>query len=529
MALVIDQSMSSSQNPSLSGPVTLLKNAALSTSVMYVESIAGLAIGVLIARTLGPVDYGHYVFAVWLCAWMILASNNGLNLAAIRFIAEFRGSSAQSIAEALSVRLLRWQTLCSAAVLLIFCVLAAIWPPADWMDQQWSMIVLAVIAVSVRARFWLLSSIGRGYERFAPESVSLLAMVVANLVAIGLWWQFNRTVIGAFFVYALTGVICSLIARYLIKANGIKFRDGFVPDATHQRVVRTVLSSGALIVLGLVSGRVFEMALLKAFWTAETIAYFAIAGALTKGAVDLLAGGLASILLPVMSRAFGRAGKDQVAKIMVESIRYYWFIGLLIAGLGLVITAGAVTLLYGPRYQTAIPVVTYTLVIAGLGAISTGLSAFQTASDFQTDRLWTAGATVAINAVAAIALVPVWGLTGAVMSLAITRAASLAVQFYYVRRRVQVPIKWEILVRLLFCALVAGEAAVIVEGLLSSRFSFVLSGALFCGLFVFLTVVLRAWYAHDYALVAELAARLGPLGERIALMCRRVGKRFAIR
>jgi O-antigen/teichoic acid export membrane protein len=508
--------------------MTLLRNAALSSGVQYVEAVIGIATGVLIARTLGPEHYGYYAFAVWLCGWMILAANNGLTLSAIRFVAEFRGARQTEVVDALGPTLLRWQTLCTAVVVAIFVAVAWVVAPQEWSEHRYWMIALVVLAVVARARFWMLASIGKGFERFEPECYSILVMVAANLIALGLWWRFDRSVVTAFGIYAATGLLCCLVAQRLIRTCGIKMRAGAIEPATRARVVRTVFSSGVMISIGLLSSRTLEIGLLKTFWSPETIAYFVIAATLTKGAVDLLTTGLASVLLPAMSRAFGRSGQARAGSIMAESIRYYWFIGLLIAGIGIVVTRGAVTLLYGVNYEAAIPAVTAMLVIAGLASFAGAFNAFQIASNLQVDQIWTAVATLGVNVIAAVALVPVWGLTGAIISMAITRAVSVLIQFFMVRKRIRVRIKWEVLFRLLFSALVACELGIVVETLLASRFSFVASACIFVTGFLVISVLMRSWYSRDYALATELAARLGPLGQRLAVVCRRVGRRYAI-
>ncbi len=508
--------------------MTLLRNAALSSGVQYIEAVVGIATGVLIARTLGPTQYGHYAFAVWLCGWLILASNNGLTVSAIRFIAEFRGSRKPEVVDALGSTLLRWQTVCTGIVVTVFVAVALVQSPQDWSQHLLWMILLVCVGVIARARFWMLSSIGKGFERFEPECYSILVMVAANLITLCLWWRFDKSVLTAFAIYAMTGVLCCLVAQRLVKSCGIKLQAATLPAETRSRVVRTVFSSGVMISIGLLSSRTLEIGLLKAYWSAETIAYFVIAGTLTKGAVDLLTTGLASVLLPAISRAFGRSGQARAGKIMSESIRYYWFIGLLICGIALVVTRGAVSFLYGVSYEAAIPAVTGMLVIAGLGAFAGAFNAFQIASNLQTDQIWTAIATLGVNIVAAVALVPTWGLSGAIISMAITRAVSVLIQFFMVRRRIKVRIKWEVLFRLLFSALVACELGIIVETLFVSRFSFVVSAIIFIACFLGISVLMRSWYTRDYALATELAARLGPVGQKLAILCRRISRRFAI-
>ena len=179
--------MQPAHSRALSGRVALLRNAALSSGVQYAESAIGLLVSVVIARTLGPSSYGHYAFAVWLCGWMLTASNHGLTMSAIRFIAEARGAERLDDAARLSAMFLRWQRYSSILILGCFIVVASVWPPDEWEGQLSWMVPLSVVAVWARARFWMLGSIGKGYEQFAPESFAILGMITANLLATGVW------------------------------------------------------------------------------------------------------------------------------------------------------------------------------------------------------------------------------------------------------------------------------------------------------------------------------------------------------
>lgn len=521
--------MQPAHSRALSGRVALLRNAALSSGVQYAESAIGLLVSVVIARTLGPSSYGHYAFAVWLCGWMLTASNHGLTMSAIRFIAEARGAERLDDAARLSAMFLRWQRYSSILILGCFIVVASVWPPDEWEGQLSWMVPLSVVAVWARARFWMLGSIGKGYEQFAPESFAILGMITANLLATGVWWALDRTALSMFAIYTGSGVLCSLLAQRLLRSSGIVIVSRELPPPVERkRARRTVLAAGVLAALGLLGGRSLETVLLKAYWSPEVFAYFVIAGTLAKGAVDVLSGGLASILLPAMSRAFGGSGITAAGDVLVEAIRFYWCIGLLMSAMAVVIVPGAISLFYGARYEPAIPVVTWTLVIVGLGVFTGAFAAFQTAADHQGDRLWCTVGTLLVGAVAALALVPTWGLNGAIVSGAITRLAGVAIQTVMVRRRVRFRIKWKPMWRLLLAAALACALAVWMEHELASRFAFAITGVFFCVAFLILSIILRSWYESDYALAAEVAKRCGGIGLRVASVTVRVGSRFAL-
>ena len=139
---------------------------------------------------------------------------------------------------------------------------------------------------------------------------------------------------------------------------------------------------------------------------AEAVGLFAIAGALTKGATCLLAGALSSVLLPTMSRAFGLGGVGSVVRMLYASLRFYWLIGVAVAGFGVTVALGAVRLLYGAQFEDAIPAVMVNLMVNlmvwGFVLITAALNAFQTSSDGQGDRIKISAMSWAVNLVAAM-------------------------------------------------------------------------------------------------------------------------------
>src|SRR4029077_12754878 len=121
--------------------------------------------------------------------------------------------------------------------------------------------------------------------------------------------------------------------------------------------------------------------------------------------------------------------------IFSEAIRFYWYLGLLISGMGIVVTDDIVHLLYGARYDAAIPAVAVTIVISGLCTWGAAINAYLTTSDLQRDRIWITGLTLIFNVFIGFALIPPYGLNGAVAAFALTRAVGLSISWLFLRRR----------------------------------------------------------------------------------------------
>jgi peptidoglycan/xylan/chitin deacetylase (PgdA/CDA1 family) len=231
--------------------------------------------------------------------------------------------------------------------------------------------------------------------------------------------------------------------------------------------------------------------------------------------------------LPTMARAFGVGAPGSMGRMLYESIRFYWFIGLAISGMGVVVAPGLVRLFYGAQYEGAIPAVVLHLLVAGFVLILAAFNAYQTASDRQGDRIRIAGMTLAVNVVAAFALVPPFGLYGALASAGITKIALVAISWRFVRRGERDVMPVAPMLRVLAAATLAVVLGRCCEALVPGRFGFVAGGVMFASGYIVLSAILKSWTRADYQLVAEVSRKFGNTGERVARRIDAVSKLFA--
>jgi O-antigen/teichoic acid export membrane protein len=91
------------------GRSALMRAALLTTGSTYIAFVLGLLVSVLIARVLGPEDYGRYAYVVWLSGILIMLTNNGLNMTGTKFVSEALGREEPETAARIHGWLLRKQ------------------------------------------------------------------------------------------------------------------------------------------------------------------------------------------------------------------------------------------------------------------------------------------------------------------------------------------------------------------------------------------------------------------------------------
>ncbi|AIF48407.1 hypothetical protein HY57_14745 [Dyella japonica A8] len=485
---------------------------ALVSASTYVEYALGLFISVWIARALGPADFGRYAFTVWLCGWLMTCSNHALTTSSTKFIAEAYGAGSPDVASHISFRLARNQAWSCAVVIALFFLGVAIIRPQEWGSVMLPITVLVAIGVVAKSNYSLWVAISKGQEKFEPVSIAtvisgvimLALVVIASVLHAGL-----MAFVGIFTISCLT---LNLINRMAYRRYCQPFGPGEVPPEMSRRLTRHLRLTAVLILLLALKSNTVEVFLLNTYANSTAVGFFAIAGTLTRGAVELFSVGLTSTLLPYMARAFGQSGQAQATRVLSEATRFYWATGLMIAGLGFVTTPSLVTLMYGNKYVAAIPAIEVTLVLAGLLLMTNSIAAFQVVTDRQGDRLRISGSALVINLILGFSLIPHFGLLGAVLCYAGTRLAELVICTIYIRRVASAGLPVALMARLFVVGLVATGAGWLVAEVTPGHLAFVTGGVVFTAVFLPASFFVRYWSEEDCRLMGMITDKLGPLG-----------------
>ena len=136
---------------------TAIRGAIMVMGSTYVTYALGLLTSVLVARTLGPSDFGRYTYMVWMAGLLIMCSNNGLTTTVIRFASESLGRGSPQTARSIHGWLRRWQLACVAIVTVVFLLTMPFFTPAGW---EGHLAVFAAVVLGGVARFAGISLFG---------------------------------------------------------------------------------------------------------------------------------------------------------------------------------------------------------------------------------------------------------------------------------------------------------------------------------------------------------------------------------
>lgn len=486
----------------------MLRSAMLMTGATYINYAAGLLISMLVARTLGPADYGRYAYLVWLTGILIMLFNNGLTTTAITFISECRGREDTESARRIHGWLQKVKLASLTTVTVLFLAAVPFLQPAGWEGQLWLFAAIALVAALTKSDYIFGISIAKGYGIFSIEAMISNLMSVASLVGAGIlaWQHAPLDAYLALFVGVSAGH--AAMTYLMLHRAGISRDAPSLDPNLRARIRKHLLWTVVLVVVAAFTNKSIETMLLNAYSGAEAVGFFLIAAALTRGGVELLSSGLSSVLMSMMGHAYGAGGAERVGKILQDSVRYYHFLGLLLAGVGVLWAHPIIELMYGAKFAEAAFVLQVMVVVSGLSASEGAFGALLSTTDNQRSRAMLAVFSVIVSALSALAFVPSFGLAGAVAAHAVSRALvfSIGLRIVLSLTKVQLPSK-----ALLRIAASAALACVPVGLLLwwdRGRLMHLLAGVVYAASYVCLSLRLRVWSATDLTALGAFLGRV---------------------
>ncbi len=504
------------------GASALLRSVVMMTGSTYATYAAGLLASAILARTLGPDDYGRYAYVVWLSGLLVMVMNNGMTTSSIRFISEFLGRGLPQTARALARRFAIWQAASVVLASLLFLGVLPWLQPTGWASHLGLFVVVALLASLGKAVYLFRVSVAKGYGQFSIEAVASTATALLSLAGVALLAWKGSTLNEMLFLFVAVNLAQWPILWGLLYKHG-HLKKSAEPPATidadlGRRVKSHVLWTLLLALVGALSNKSVETLLLNRWADGAVLAYFTLAVSLTRGGVDLLSSGLNSIMMSTMAHGFGSGGVKRVGEITADAMRIFHFLGCMAAGIGLMLAQPVVFLMYGKAYEPAAWAFQVLMVVGGMTMCNGALGSLLSTTDNQRVRTIVTVCSIAVSALVALALVPKWGLNGALASHAASTFVVLGITLFFIQRYLGVSVPWGDLLR---CTLTAVLALVIVGAPLlawdNPWFRLVL-GAVFVPLFGVLSVRLGTWRAKDVAMLGKVAQRFPAAGPVLAWM-----------
>jgi O-antigen/teichoic acid export membrane protein len=440
------------------------RSTALNFADAVISLLSGVAVSVILARTLGPDRFGLYSLVITIVAFVYLVARFGINETVRRYAAELDGRGERRLVATVAGRGLRLG-LASAAVAAVVMFAGAI-PLAHFFkqDQLRSYLLLAAISLLPTMAAGILTNVVKGLQQYQ-------FFLTVNLVTSPLWviacaavvWQ-GAGIAGLLIVGIGVDLLrIGAIGWWMRREVGISWR-GRIPDSLRGRLARYNAALAVLMLLNAVVWQRSEIVFLGHFQGPSQVAYYTLPFGLTDRLTSLLPGALLGVLLPSLTYVQAASDPARFTATLSDALRYLAVLTLPITLFGIIAAPYVIHLLYGERFTPAVGVLQILLVAVIFGVLGQASSAALLSLEGQGWLLKTGAIAAAGSLVLDVLLIPRYGAIGAAVANTAAQAGWAVAAFVPLWRRV-LPVARRAVSRiaavaLLIAALLAGAVVI---------------------------------------------------------------------
>ena len=485
-----------------------LRNTLYSSVGMYTEYVLGMLTSIIIARHLGPDDFGAYSLVIWLVAMGIAITNSGTASAAIKFVAELRGSEQPRMIPILLDYLRRAQRYFLVFVLvaggLLFLTIG------DRVAPNMNHAVLLgflIIAVALRASYMFNIGVAKGFEDFRATAMVALISTPINLALVIMAWLFNAPVEWLLAIFLISSLVFLMVSSRQISPLVPERIEGVeLPGPLMDRVRRHMGWTALTVSVGFLAASEVEVLFLNLYADSHAAGQFKVAFQLAIGASALVPGVFGALLLPMMANALSR-GREAAGRRFVASTAYLALLALPLVAFGAVFSTAVIHVMYGQEFLPAGPVFAFCLAATGITTITLGGSSLLVSADRQRSILMLVTAFAALKIIAGALLISRFGLTGAVMSFVLVAVVSAVAMMALAIKVSQAMPEWGRLMRIALAATLAALIVLPMRGYLLPWAQVVFGGLVLAGSYAPLTLLLGCWTRGDIEHLQQLHQR----------------------
>jgi PST family polysaccharide transporter len=379
------------------------KSIFVNVSALATGQVIAMALGfithAILARAVGPTDYGILGFAVAIISYFGIAASLGTDTWAAREIASHRNEMRRIVETILSLRLLL-SVLSVVGVL----VLVAVWQPDTLVIQM-----LLIQSVSLFAMALTLDFAFQGIERLDAAARRQVLSAVIALAGMAAVLNFGYGIVAASAVFQIAAVASTLVMVWEFSRIAGTPRLGGSALSDWRRILReaTPLAITVLVVTVYVYIDIVMLGFLRP--GAEVGHYVASTRVLTIGLV--VASTLRAAILPVLSRL--QSSPAERYAVGTHHARLVAAAGGLAAAGGFVLAPEILEIIFGAEFREAASALRILMIcllfMNAVEVFHTQLVAWR----LQIQQMWIMIAGAIFNIVLNLFLIPRYGMEGA--------------------------------------------------------------------------------------------------------------------
>lgn len=495
-----------------------LRNTFFSSVGLYTEYVLGMLTSIIIARHLGPDDYGAYSLVIWLVALGVATTNSGTASAAIKFVAELRGAGRLEMIPTLLDYLRKAQRFFLLFVLLagaaVFLFAGDRVAPGM---NHWMLLGFLAVSVALRASYMFNIGVAKGFENFRATAIVSLVSTPINLGLVIAAWFFDASVEWLLAVFVVSGVVFYWVSmRQVRQLLPERVPGTVIPDALMARVRRHMGWTALTVSVGFLAASEVEVLFLTLYSNSHDAGQFKVAYQLAVGAAAMVPGVFGALLLPMMANALSH-GREVAGRRFVASTGYLALLAMPLVAFGAVFSDAVIHFMYGNAYEAAGPVFAICLAGAAITTMTQGGSSLLVSADRQRSILILVIGCALLKVLLDAVLIIHFGLAGAVIAYGAVALINAAAMMTLAIRVSHAMPEWSRLARVLLAATLAALVGLPLRNQLLPWAEVLLGGATIAVAYACFTLLLGCWTRGDIEHLQQLYLKFVPGKPRVGM------------
>lgn len=485
-----------------------LLNAAFSSVGIYTEYFLGMLAAILMARHLGPADYGVYGLFMWFVSIGMVVTNSGITTGAIKFVAELRGSGREDLIVPAVARLKHTQHMHLGLAVALGVAAYMLLRQRLPVDMGLLEFLLLLVSMAMRALYMLNISTAKGFEAFGATAKVALVAAPLNLLMVIVAALLEGSIFWFIVVYAVSSAVFLAVSHQQVHRLMKDLpRGGQVPEDLRRRMRRHLQLVAATVIIGFFIASDVEILFLTMYDSTRSSGYFKVAYQLATGVTLLVPGVFGALLLPMMAKALSE-GEQVAGRRFVAVTSYLALLAVPVMVFGVCFAGEVIGLLYGDKYATAAPVFAWIVFACGVGSITQGASSLLVSADRQQVILILTIIFGLLKVVLDMLLIEHFHLAGAVAAI-VTVGLTGSITYVVIGMRVgHMQLDWNRLLRIAVAGVLAAMVAWPVRSLhWLPLWMTLLGGTLVVVSYCLFTLLLGCWSEGDLEQLQSLHRR----------------------
>ncbi len=383
----------------------------------------GFVIAIIIARYLGPEDFGRYAFAISFVTLFMVLADFGMRPLLVREVARNNQLAEKYLANFLTLKI--WLTF-----VLFGAVALALWIYGTPLDL-FILTMVAAVEIGINSFSEIFRGVFQAFERMKYETTSRILNKFLILVGVVAAVVLGLRTLSIMLVLLISGIVTVIYTIVVCQKHFAKIKLAF-----DKVFIKEALKQSALFAVTNIFISVYfkiDTVMLEKMRSATEVGYYNTAYELVF-AFMFVPTVFSAAVYPVLSRFF-KENPGKIQALVARFAKYYLLAAIALVTFLMLLGGPLIKLFFGAQYEPSVFLFQQLAVVLIFVFLNYLSGTLLNASNKQVVSTWASGICAAANVGLNLWLIPVYGASGAAVATIITEAILCLITFIYIDRR----------------------------------------------------------------------------------------------